>query len=90
MHAKNLNVRQHAVLLCRVAGLHAAAVKASKELAGHDWTVEAMKEMERILALTQEGVRAECERISARMRAKHGFDVADGTYRSSVFFLWHQ
>ena len=74
MHAKNLDTRQHAVLLCRVAGLRAAAAKAPAELGAHAWTVGATEEMERLLALTEAEVREERGRTSARMRDKHGFN----------------
>ena len=60
LHARNPTVRQHAVLLCRVAGLRAAAAKAPEGLGAHAWTVGATEGIERILALTEAEVRAEC------------------------------
>ena len=81
MHVKNATVRQHAVLLCRVAGLRAAAAMAPKELGAEALTADAGQELARILDLTEVEVRAECARLPARMQAKHGFDVDNGSYR---------
>ena len=83
MQVRNTTVRQHAVLLCRVAGLRAAAAKAPEELGADAWKVDATKEMERILALTEAEVRLECGCIPARFRPKHGFEVDDRPYRSN-------
>ena len=75
-------VRQHAVLLCRVAGLRAAAARVQEEL-GADWKVDSVKEMDRILALTEVEVQLECGSIPARLRAQQGFHVDDKTHRGN-------
>ena len=54
---------------------------APMELGAEALTADAGQELARILDLTEVEVRAERARLPARMRAKHGFDVDNGSYR---------
>ena len=76
--------RQHAVLMCRVAGLMRAAKEAGRKLGGDVWAAAAGDEMSVILELTQEPLRERREAVPAVWRRSEGLAL-DGTWRGGKF-----
>ena len=89
LRAKNVTVRQHAVLLCRVDGLRQAV---SADLPGMPaWLVERAKsELERILSLTVAQLSKERGEVQPSLRSKLGFDLLSESPSASAWIpgLW--
>ena len=81
-------VRQHAVLLCRFAGLRNAAIaEAPSELGGSSFVERAAAEMERLVTLTEREQQERCAAVPAHLQREQGFDVRGGTYRGGAWIV---
>ena len=80
-HKQNSKLLEHAVLLCRVAGLRQAAIALEPvELGGALFASRAALEMERLLTLTRRQAREEQEAVPEHLRRKQGFDLRGSNY----------
>ena len=80
-HKQNASVREHAVLLCRVAGLRQAAIADTPaELGGASFASCAALEMDRLLTLTRRQAQEEQEAVPEHLRRKQGFDLRGNDY----------
>ncbi len=91
MRRIKITVREHAALLCRIAGLRkAAAAEVAAEL-GAAFAANAVTELERIMALAAAEVQLECEAVHWTLQGQQGFDLrlrgSSKNYNSGAWVL---
>ena len=87
LQRKNLTQCEHAVLLCRLAGLRkAATIDAPAEMGGSAFDAAAAQELERLVALSSAEVTAACSGVRRELQAEQSFALLTSGKRPPHFY----